>query len=64
MFLLLTVMVKTYLCRFQPSPNLDKVIISFDKLINTDLFLLIHVFFVFLISPPPELLPVLGLLEW
>ena len=31
-------MVKTYESRFPPSPNLDKVTVSFDKLINTDLF--------------------------
>ena len=28
-------MVKNYESRFPPSPNLDKVIVSFDKLINT-----------------------------
>ena len=35
-------MVKTYESRFPPSPNLDKVTVSFDKLNNTDLFLQIH----------------------
>ena len=32
-------MVKTYESRFPPSPNLDKVTVSFDMLINTDLYL-------------------------
>ena len=31
-------MVKTYESRIPPSPNLDKVTVSFEKLINTDLF--------------------------
>ena len=31
-------MVKTYESRFPPSPSLDKVAVSFDKLINTDFF--------------------------
>ena len=31
-------MVKTYESRFPPSSNLGKVTVSFDKLINTDLF--------------------------
>ena len=35
-------MVKTYESKFPPSPNLDKVTVSFDKLNNTDLFLQIH----------------------
>ena len=35
-------MVKTYESRFPPSPNLDKVTVSFDKLNNSDLFLQIH----------------------
>ena len=30
-------MVKAHDSRFKPSPNLDKVTVSFDKLINTDL---------------------------
>ena len=30
-------MVKTYKSRFPPSPNLDKVTVSFDKFDNTDL---------------------------
>ena len=32
-----TIMVKTYEFRFPPSPKLEKVTVSFDKLINTDL---------------------------
>ena len=35
-------MLKTYDSRFTPSPNLDKVTVSFDELNNTDLFLQIH----------------------
>ena len=35
-------MVKTYESRIPPSPNLDKVTVSFDKLNNTDSFLHIH----------------------
>ena len=35
-------MVKTYESRFPPSPNLDKVTLTFDKLNNTDLFLQIQ----------------------
>ena len=35
-------MVKTFESRIPPSPNLDKATVSFDKLNNTDLFLLIH----------------------
>ena len=31
-------MVKTYESRIPPSPNLDKVTVSFEKLIKTDLF--------------------------
>ena len=37
-----SIMVKTYGSRFPPFLNLDKVIISFDKLNNTDLFPSIH----------------------
>ena len=32
-------MVKTYESEFPPSPNIDKVTVSFDKLNKTDLFL-------------------------
>ena len=35
-------MVKTYESTFPPSPNLDKSIVSFDKLNNTDLSLQIY----------------------
>ena len=35
-------MVTTYESRFPPSPNLDKVTRSFDKLNNTNLFHQIH----------------------
>ena len=35
-------MVKTCESRLLPSPNLDKVTVSFDKLNNADLFLQIH----------------------
>ena len=38
----LNTMAKTYEFRFPPSPNLDKITLSFDKLNNTDLFLQIH----------------------
>ena len=31
-------MVKTYKSRFPPSPNFDKVTVSFDMLNKTDLF--------------------------
>ena len=37
-------MVKACESRFPPSPNLEKVTVSFDKLNNTDLFLQIHTF--------------------
>ena len=36
-------MVKTYESRFPPSPDLDKVTVSFEKLNNTDLFPSTHV---------------------
>ena len=39
-------MVKTNESKFQPSPNLDKVTISFDKLNITDLFLQIQELYV------------------
>ena len=35
-------MVKTNESRLPPSPNLDKVTVSYDKLNNTDLFLQMH----------------------
>ena len=40
-------MVKTYKTRCPPSPNLDRVTVSFNKLNNIDLFLQIHGVYLF-----------------